>query len=266
MITSPSNPLVKQARSLKQRKAREGTGLFLVEGIHLVGEAFEAGWQFASIFYEPEKLTSKFAKELLANLHNKSVETPGSAHQLVQPVSTRVMDTLAGKENPQGMVAVLHQKQTKWDALEAVTRGVALVAPQDPGNLGTILRTMDAVGIDFLCLLDGGVDPFHPTAVRASMGALFWTPILRKSFAEFMDWAGQNGFQLIGASAHAGMDYRNLTPRNQWILLLGNEQKGLTKLQMEACDTTVVIPMQGRSSSLNLAVAAGILFYSYIDH
>jgi TrmH family RNA methyltransferase len=139
----------------------------------------------------------------------------------------------------------------------------ALVSPQDPGNVGTILRTLDAAGADGLFLLEGGVDPYHPTSVRASMGTIFWEPIVQASFWDFVKWVHKNGYQLAGSSAHADTDYRTFKPGSEpTILLLGSEQKGLSQEQMAVCDVTLSIPMKGRASSLNLAVAAGILLYA----
>ena len=252
MITSLSNPLVKLARALHQKKAREESGLFLVEGIHHVGEALEADWQVESILYAPDLLTSDFARDLISRQSSKP-----------QSVSAHVMESLAGKENPQGILAVVHQKQVKLFDLKSPGTAVALVSPQDPGNVGTILRTLDAVGADALFLLDGGVELYHPSVVRASMGTIFWKPIVQSSFDEFVQWARNDGYQLIGTSTHGAVDYRTLTPKIPWILILGNEQKGLSAEQMQACNVTVSMPMKGRVSSLNLAVAAGVLLYQF---
>jgi TrmH family RNA methyltransferase len=254
-ITSLANPLVKEARALRQRKARTESGRFLVEGIHHVGEALEAGWQVDLILYAPDLLTSVFAKKLL-----KDAIRPSLA---LQPVSAQVMESLADKENPQGILAVVRQKRTHLDELKPIERAVALVAPQDPGNVGTILRTMDAVGADTLFLLDGGVELYHPTAVRASMGTLFWKPVVQTSFDEFVSWSRMNRHQLIGTSAHGDVDYHTLVPQFPWILVLGTEQKGLSREQTSACDVTVALPMRGRVTSLNLAVAAGVLLYQF---
>ena len=254
MITSLSNPLVKQARALRQKKARDQSGLFLVEGIHHVGEALEADWQVESILYAPDLLTSDFALDLISRQSSKP-----------QPVSAHVMESLAGKENPQGILAVVHQKQAQFSDLKSPGTAVALVSPQDPGNVGTILRTLDAVGADVLFLLDGGVELYHPSVVRASMGTIFWKPIIQTSFDEFVKWAREGGYQLIGTSAHGAVDYQTLTPKIPWILVLGNEQKGLSPEQMKACDVTVSMPMKGRVSSLNLAVAAGVLLYQFAN-
>ena len=252
LITSLSNPLVKQARALHQKKARLESGLFLVEGIHHVGEAVDAGWEVESILYAPELLTSNFARDLISRLAAQS-----------QPVSVQVMESLADKENPQGILALVQQKQTRLEALQVMRCAVALVAPQDPGNVGTILRTLDAVGADALFLLDGGVELYHPTAVRSSMGTIFWKPAIQASFDDFVKWARKGNFQLIGTSAHGDIDYQTLVPKAPWILVLGNEQKGLSTEQTNACDVVVSLPMKGRVSSLNLAVATGVLLYQY---
>jgi TrmH family RNA methyltransferase len=255
-----SNPLIKQARTLRQKKARQETGFFLVEGIHHVGEAVEAGWDVESLLFAPDLLSSTFARDLIARLGTKP-----------QPVSAQVMESLADKENPQGILAVVRQKHTKLDEIKppaaAGSRGIsyaaALVSPQDPGNVGTILRTLDAVGADTLFLLDGGVELYHPTIVRSSMGTIFWKQVVQTSFDEFVDWARKGNYQLIGTSAHGDVDYQTLIPNAPWILVLGNEQKGLSTEQTNACDVAVSLPMKGRVSSLNLAVAAGILLYRY---
>jgi TrmH family RNA methyltransferase len=260
LISSLSNPLIKQARALHQKKARLESRLFLVEGIHHIGEAVDAGWEVESILYAPELLTSIFARDLISRLGTKS-----------QPVSAQVMESLANKDNPQGILAIVHQKQIQLDELkhptstgtQKIKRAVALVSPQDPGNVGTILRTLDAVGVDTLFLLDGGVELYHPTVVRSSMGTIFWKLIIRASFDEFVKWARKGQVQLIGTSAHGDVDYQTLVPMTPWVLILGNEQKGLLTEQTNACDVTVSLPMKGRVSSLNLAVAAGVLLYQY---
>lgn len=258
IITSLSNHLIKQARALREKKARDESGLFLVEGIHHVGEALEAGWDVESILYAPDLLTSSFARDLISRHSSRT-----------QPVSAHVMESLAGKENPQGIIAVVHQKQAQFSDLKSTSTAVALVSPQDPGNVGTILRTLDAVGGEALFLLDsqsgsrGSMELYHPTVIRASMGTIFWKPIVHSSFDDFVQWARNGGYQLIGTSAHGDVGYQTLVPKPPWVLILGNEQKGLSPEEMTVCDVTVSMPMKGRVSSLNLAVAAGVLLYQF---
>jgi RNA methyltransferase, TrmH family len=250
MITSRSNQLVKQVHALRQRKTRTETGLFIVEGIHPVGEAVEAGWDIVSILYAPETLTSGYAHDMISHVSTN-----------IQPVSLELMESLSDKENPQGILAVVRQKKLKPGDIDSIRCGAAIIAPQDPGNVGTILRTLDAVNADALFLLDGGVDPYHPTSVRASMGTIFWTPMVQTAFDEFVDWSRKRKIRLIGTSAHAKMDFRNIDFDYPWIVLLGSEQKGLSPDHERVCDLVVSLPMRGRASSLNLAVAAGIFLY-----
>ena len=130
---------------------------------------------------------------------------------------------------------------------------------------------MDAVGVDALFLLDSldatrsSVELYHPTVIRSSMGTIFWKPVIQASFQEFLEWARQASCQLIGASAHGDVEYQTFNPQTPWVLVLGNEQKGLSTEHIRACDVTVSIPMKGRVSSLNLAVAAGVLLYRFAD-
>ena len=255
LISSLSNPLVKNVRALRHVKARVRTGTFLVEGLHHIGSALEAGWRLETLFYAPELLSSTFGSSLL--------ESARAAGVLPQPVSEAVMGSVTDKEHPQGILAVFHQKRVAPDDIVEVASAVALVSPQDPGNVGTILRTVEAAGVEILFQLDGGVDPFHPTLVRASMGALFWVPVVGISFEAFVEWSRKRQMTLIGTSAHANLDYREALPVDPpWILVMGSEQKGLSSAQINACDLALTIPMTGRASSLNLAVATGIFLYA----
>jgi RNA methyltransferase, TrmH family len=260
-ITSRSNPLIKSARSLRERKDRNKSGKFIVEGILHVGEAAAAGWSIETILFSPELDQSDFARELISQESEKGVRCIS--------VTKDVLESIAEKENPQGILAVVNQKITSLSSLtpESFRKALALVSPQDPGNVGTILRTLDAVNADGLILLDGGVDPFHPSAVRASMGTLFWKPVIQSTFGEFLDWAVKQGYRLIGTSAHGELDYKEVEIGPvPFILILGNEQKGLSRTQLKECDLSVKIPMKGRASSLNLAVAAGVLLYKLLDN
>jgi TrmH family RNA methyltransferase len=254
LITSLSNPTIKQARALRQHKRRLEAGLFLVEGLHHIGEAMDAGWEIEMLFYAPDLLISEFGNQL--------VERAAASDVRLYPVSAQVMQSLSEKENPQGMIAVARQRNGYFEAIQNKSGLVALVSPQDPGNVGTILRTIDATGGGGLCLLDSSLDLYHPSLVRASMGTIFWKPVVQAPFSEFLEWARSDGIQLIGTSARAQVDYRTFTPRPVWALVMGSEQKGLSPQQLAVCDVSIALPMRGRASSLNLAVATGILLYS----
>jgi RNA methyltransferase, TrmH family len=261
LISSRANPFIKLFRSLHLKKGREETGLFLIEGIHNVGEAVEAGWQIETLVYAPDLLTSDFAQNVV-----KAQARTGIRCLALTP---ELFTSIAEKENPQGILAAAHQRHLD---LEGVLPGdisfaAAAVTPQDPGNVGTILRTLEAVGADGLFLLDGGVELYHPSVVRASMGAIFWKPIIQASFSKFVEWGKKFGYQLVGSSAHALTDYRDFHRGTRpTLLVLGNEQKGLSAEQMAVCDFVISLPMKGRVSSLNLAVAAGVLLYQMMEN
>lgn len=260
LISSHTNPLVKQIRALRQSKGRRESGLFLAEGLHHVGEAVEAGWKLEALVYAPDLLSSDFGQRLVNEQSHRGVRCVALTGDLFA--------SIAEKDNPQGLLAILQQRVLPLEQLqpERFRFGAACVSPQDPGNVGTILRTLDAVGADGLFLLDGGADPYHPSAVRASMGAIFWKALVQTTFDDFVKWARKYGYQLIGSSAHAEKDYRTFERGDHLtILLLGSEQKGLSAEQMAACDVSLSLPMKGRASSLNLGVAAGVLLYAMLE-
>ena len=265
LISSLSNAKIKQVRQLRQRKHRQEGSLVLVEGIHHVGEAAAAaagmqGCTIDSIFYAPDLLKSDFAAGLIDGQAGLGVPC--------YPVTPEVFASIADKENPQGILALVHLLHTGLSELtpQNFPWGVALVAPQDPGNIGTILRTIDAVGASGLLLLDSGANPYHPSAVRASMGTLFWYPVVQAPFPDFVRWARGCGYVIYGTSAHGSRDYRQVERYQQpAILLLGSEREGLSQDQIASCDILLRLPMRGRASSLNLAVAAGVLLYTMLE-
>jgi len=255
LITSRQNPKIKQIRSLDSRKQRQKQGVFVVEGIRHVGEAVESGAQFEYLLHAPDLLTSDYAYNLITQLELRNVP--------VFSTIPEVFSDLAGKENPQGIIAVVRQKLTALGGLnsDTFTWGVAIEQPQDPGNLGTILRTLDAAGGDGLIVLGGGTDIFHPTAVRASMGSLFWKPVVYASLDEFQAWQNVHKYHIYGSSAKGTADYRKVNYQSPAILLLGSEREGLSLQALSLCEEVVRLPMHGRATSLNLSVAAGVLLY-----
>lgn len=256
ILTSPSNPKIKQVRLLaQQRKARTASGLFVVEGIRHVGEAVDAGAAVEYLCYAPDLLTSEFALRLVAQQQAKGLPC--------YAVNAEVFASLAEKDHPAGILAVVRMPQYCLDDLspQNFAWGVALDAPQDPGNIGSILRTIDATGANGLLLLGQAADPYHPGAVRASMGAIFWHPVVTATFDAFAAWAGRHGYHIYGTSAHASQDYRAARYEKPCILLMGSERQGLSEAQAAACHTLLRLPMQGRVTSLNLAIATGVLLY-----
>jgi len=250
--TSKGNSLVKLARELRRGRQRKESPHFLIEGLQPIGMAMEAGWPIEALIYSPQLLRSAFGRALVERHRGQLAEVPAS-----------VIHAIAMKENPQGIVAVARKKAVPLEDVSPGFGGIALLHPQDAGNVGTVVRSLEAVGASPLYLLDGGVDAYHPTVIRASMGASFFVPAVECSFSRFVSWVGDKRIFLVGTSARAPSPFTAISPPEPWILLLGNEQKGLTDAQQSACDAMVSLPMHGRISSLNLAVAASILLYSY---
>lgn len=259
-ITSRSNAKVKRARALRQRKHRQAEGAFVVEGISHVGEAVEAGAEVEALFYAPDLLRSEFASHLIESQAAKGVPCHAT--------SADVFASLAEKDNPQGLLAIVRQRVSSLSELNPgnFPWGVALIAPQDPGNVGTIMRTIDAVGASGLILLDESVDPFYASSLRASMGSIFWLPLAMAPFSDFAEWTIQHGYHVYGTSAHGERDFRQVERYpHPAILLMGSEREGLTENQIGLCEQIIRLPMRGRATSLNLAVATGVMLYAMLE-
>jgi TrmH family RNA methyltransferase len=259
IITSFSNPRIKTIRKLEQKKYRQDTGLFFVEGLRTVGEAVQTGAKIESLIISPDLLESQFGKSLLDHPNIEGVEQ-------IQ-VSAEIYEKLAHKDGPQGMGALIHQNLQALDAITVNQEDfwVALASVADPGNLGTIMRTADATGCRGIILLGQSTDPYDPTAVKASMGALFSLILIQSTWDEFSKWLQKNRLSLVGTSDHAETDYQAVKYSHPLVLLMGSERHGLSKDMMNACDFLVKIPMVGRSDSLNLSVATGILIYEIFN-
>ncbi len=255
IISSLTNTRIKQLRSLQYRQERERSGLFFTEGIRQVAEAVQLAAPIEQIIYAPDLLKSSFALTIVQQQQEQGTSCLA--------VTAEVFKSLSVKEGPQGIGAVLRQR---WESLEQIYMGnelcwIALDATQDPGNIGTILRTSDAVGSAGVMLLGHSADPYDPNAVRASMGAIFSQRLVRASFEDFTHWKEQQHVSVVGTSDAAATNYRRILYPRPLVLLMGSEREGLSPEQQAICDMTVSIPMTGRSDSLNLAVATGIVLY-----
>lgn len=253
-ISSTANARIRMVRGLRRRKERRTSGLALVEGIRQVAEAIQLDADVRCIILAPDQLTSEFALGVIAQAESRGVE--------VIAVTPKVMATLSGREQSVGLFAVVGQR---WSDLDAPDFGdtdvVALSEVRDPGNLGTILRSADGAGVSDLVLLDDTTDPYHPAAIRASMGSLFSRRLARASFDEFATWANRRGVRLVGTSDGGSSDYRSADYGDRTAIVFGAERSGLSKEQLAACDAVVALPMRGRADSLNLAAAAAVLLY-----
>jgi TrmH family RNA methyltransferase len=260
MITSLTNSRVKQIRKLRDRKFRKQTGLFYAEGIRIVAEALQLKVRIDSLIIAPRLLTSDYACDLVEDIK----ETTNDIEMI--EVDEAVFRKISYKENPQGIAAVIYQQ---WYGLEQITRDdylwVALDEVQDPGNLGSILRTNDAVGGSGVILLDLTADPYDPSSIRGSMGAIFNQKLIRSTLNEFNAWKMENYWHVIGTSGSASTDYQNVIYPENLILLMGSERLGLQLTHKRLCDQIVKIPMVGRSDSLNLASATAVVLYEIFN-
>jgi TrmH family RNA methyltransferase len=256
-ITAFSNPLVKQARSLRDKKNRRAEGLFLAEGLRILTEAREAGVLPERLFF------SDASHPLLQALIDETEAAGGEAIE----TSADILHKISGKENPQAALGVYRAFDTGLDRIDRAAAPLWIVAQalRDPGNLGTILRTGDAVGAGGLILIDESADPFSAEAVRASMGALFTQQIAAARWEEFVPWLRSGPGQLIGTSLNAALDYQAPRYDKPAFVLVGNEQAGLPEAYEEECDVLVKMPMLGKADSLNAAVAAAVMAYEVIN-
>lgn len=260
MITSLANPTIKDIRRLRERKERRDRKLAYVEGLRLVVEAVQVKVGIQSIIVAPDLLTSSVGQEAVELARQQNTE--------VIEVSADVFRSLAYKEDPQGLAAIIHQR---WDSLDSLvlrpgSLWVALVEVADPGNLGTIMRTLDSVGGEGIILLDHSTDPYDPTALRASMGALFSLKMVKENLAEFRDWKNKNQVEVVGAAGDGDEDYHTSIFTDPMVLLMGSERQGFLPEHRTICDRIVRIPMAGRSDSLNLAVATAVILYEIYNH
>lgn len=254
-ITGYSNPLVKRVRALREKKHRKREGLFLAEGLRIMTEAREEGVLPEMLFTATDAEPHPLATALM-----DAVDAAGGE---VIATSADILSKISGKDNTQTVVGVYVDRITPLATLDRSRADIWLVAQslRDPGNLGTILRTGDAVGAGGLILVDDCVDPFSVEAVRASMGALFTQAIVHCRWDDFIGWLRTGPGTLVGTSLNTDLDYQQPTYTAPTFLLIGNEARGLPREYEAACDTLVKIPMLGKADSLNAAVAAAVMAY-----
>ncbi|MEM6908061.1 MAG: RNA methyltransferase [Pseudomonadota bacterium] len=261
-ISGFSNSSVKYWRSLRDKKHRKRAGQFLVEGLRLLEDARQAG-------YLPQQLVmaaERAPHPLLDQLELAVVDAGGE----VITTTPEILSKITGKSNPQAVLGVFDEWDTGLEKLEKAAAPIWLVAERlrDPGNLGTMLRTGDAVGAGGLILIDDCADPFSAEAVRASMGAVFSQRIAQASWDAFITWLREPGGiaagQLVAASLREAVPYREAKYRAPCFILVGNESQGLPEAYEAECDLRVTMPMKGRADSLNAAMAGAVLAYQVL--
>ena len=262
-ITGFSNPTVKFLRSLRDKKHRRMERCFLAEGLRLLTDARESG-------RIPEMLVMAEGRDPHPLLDLLEADVLAAGGEVIE-TSVDILGKITGKENPQAVAGVFGEFKTGLDTLDRTAAPIWLVAQalRDPGNLGTMLRTGDAVGAGGLILLDDCADPFSVEAVRASMGAIFTQQVVLARWEDFLPWLRsgpgcEHGGQLVAASLREAVPYRGAPYAAPCFIMVGNESRGLPEDYELACDLRVTMPMRGRADSLNAAVAAAVLAYEVL--
>jgi TrmH family RNA methyltransferase len=255
-VTSLANPLVKDIKALALKKFRDQQNAFMAEGLKLVIDALDLGWQVRTLVFAKAGIGNAAVEKVAA----RTVAAGGT----VLEVSEKVLSAITRRDNPQMVVGVFTQKYTALKDIRPKDGDVwvALDRVRDPGNLGTVLRTVDAVGAKGVILVGDTTDPFSVETVRATMGSIFAVPVARANIEAFLAWRKSFPGLVAGTHLKGAVDYRSVDFGSRPVLLLmGNEQQGLPDELAASCDRLLRIPQAGRADSLNLAVATGVMLF-----
>lgn len=250
MLSSKDNPKVKEAIRLRNKRERDKTGLFLIEGYRELYHAiYHGSVEIKHLFYAPDYF--------LGTNENALIEKVNAIE-----VNKSVFAKLSYRDRPDGLLAVAKQMQTKLSDLKKAEKLIVCEAIEKPGNLGTILRSSDAAGIDAVIVADPLTDIYNPNVVRASIGTLFTQPVIQATSEEVIAFLKNIGAQIIAATPQAKVDFTEITYQKPWAIAVGTEQLGLTKTWMQF--DQVKIPMHGIANSLNVATATTLMMYEAI--
>lgn len=260
IIQSVHNPHIKELKKLKQKKYRDLKQKFLVEGIRLIEEALQTDW-LEEVFYEEALLQTPRGQELFLRLETKIKEG-----LKLTPVTSVVLKELAQTESPQGIIAVACKKEWSLSLIQDKVKLIVIIdGIQDPGNLGTIIRTAWATGVGAVICLPNTVDPYNDKTVRSTMGGIFHVPIiLADDWASVRDTCRHGGFQLIAGDLSAKKSYFSVTYADKIALVISNEGRGFQSVAREDVDLNILIPLKNQAESLNAAVACGVILYEII--
>ncbi|HLW02132.1 MAG TPA: RNA methyltransferase [Ktedonobacterales bacterium] len=245
-----------RVRHLASRRVREEEGVCYVEGIRPVLDALESGVPLEVLLISPEMLRSEVALQ--------KVREQAALGTLVMELSRASFERFSDRDNPVGLAAIVRWTPLDLASLPAGPDTLMVMAEdmRDPGNLGTLLRTMDAIGGTGVVVVGSSTDPTHPRCLKASMGTIFRIPVARAASVEaFLHWAKERKLRTVATTARRGSSFWSLEYRRPLALLLGNEGEGLSQETIGMADAVARIPMWGTASSLNVSVAAGVLLY-----
>jgi TrmH family RNA methyltransferase len=255
-ITSSRNPRVKEWASLKLKKYRDQTGRFLIEGTRLVEDALRSGAPVETVLLSDDKRQKGMLEEIARLARQAGAE-------LVE-VTDAVIGHVADTKTPQGVAAVVRQAAQD---LQSIFRGkpnalyLVLEQIQDPGNLGTMIRTADAVGAAGVFIGSGSVDLYNPKVVRATMGSLFHLPVWEADLLFVLPWMKQQGIRVVGTSVQAERTVFDVDLTGNVALVVGSEAHGLSDAVRQLLDVDVRLPMPGSAESLNAAIASAVVLY-----
>lgn len=252
-ITSAQNDKVKSMASLLEKKHRDRSGKFIIEGIHLIQEAIRAGALLESVIYDTER-------GLPGELRGVLAQASGECE--IIETTRAIMAKCTGTDSPPPVFGIVRKLEADPSALYR-EKGLVVVLDgvRDPGNVGTIIRSADAVGADAVVLGKGCVDLYNPKTVRSTMGSLFHVPVIEGDLGELLPAAKSGGLRLVGTSLQASANCYAHDWRGPTWLLMGSESDGLSEAALAQLDDRVIIPMKGQSESLNVAMAATVLLY-----
>ena len=254
-IQSVSNSMVKHAYSLKSaRKIREQED-FLCEGFHLVEEAQKSGLHFRFIFGTKEAWLTPEGQRIETIAHREKTKTFEAPSKIIAYMSDTV--------TPQGLVAVVQKREPAWppDNSRLI---LALCQIQDAGNLGTLLRSAEAFGVQGVFLTEGSVDPYNPKVVRSSMGSLFRIPVMSGlTWEKVKEWADEKKVSMVGLTGMAEQSLLDIDRKKPALLWIGSEGDGLPAELLNSCAVRIRIPMQGQVESLNAGIAGSVAVFWY---
>ena len=254
IITSKDNETVKAIKKLKEKKYRNESGKFIVEGIKMLEEALQ---EKASI----EKI---ILCEDCQNDYSHELDVYEIAKNEIITVSEKIFKELTGVENPQGILAVINKQENKpINYNEDII--IALDGIQDPGNLGTILRTIDSVGLTQVVLSEKTADPYNPKVVRSTMGAIYRVNIIQtENLQNTLKQIAKNDYKIMATALDEESKSVYDIKLKKKVIVIGNEANGISKEIISMADEKIIIPMLGKTESLNAAVATGVILYEYV--
>ncbi len=258
IITSPQNPKVKHVVKLRERRQREREGLILVEGRAELSLALASGVHPQTLFYCPSLFNLTEPEELLERARQSGAE--------LNEVSPAVFEKMAYRENPDGWLAVIPTPRPRLADLTLSTVPLLIVAEaiEKPGNLGAILRSADAAGVDAVIVCDPATDVFNPNVVRSSRGTVFGVPVVEAAGVDALAWLRAHEIAIVAATPQANTIYTEADLRGPVAISVGTEDEGLSQAWLSQANVAVRIPMLGRVNSLNVATAAALLLYEAV--